>query len=985
MSESPFNLEARYSASIIDFEKATQRLVKQSRNVSDRIAADQNRTSKGTKTAWEKADIGGALNKSLGTGMAGVSSQLAKLAPMLAAAFAGNAAIGAMDTYNRFSNQLKVAGLEGSKLAAVQEHLYQTALKNGSALEPLGTLYSRVSQSAKELGLSQSGILNITDAVASAIKISGGTAETASGAMLQLSQALGSGTVHAEEFNSINEGLLPLLQAAAAASDKYGGSVAKMKADVVKGGLASAEFARLIQEGMTTLEEKAAKASLTVGQATTNIQTALIKGISTIDQTYGATEKLTGAITWLSQNLDGLGKSLLVLAGIYAVSAAPAIGRAALALVEYSAGAIGAGLNTARLTAFQVGMTASMRGTTVAAESATVAMRGLMSATGIGLAIVAVTTALGLFANEAIKAAEAERQFDARIEEGRQSKAKATKASYDHRLETGKLTKAEVDALTHVAALTGQTNLLADAHGRAALEAKRQALAEADLAIRKAQTDDTTAKGNLRSAQDAQGQVDRNRQRQASNGNMRFAGTDIYGAEAAAPHVAKDLTKAKDQAGVAADVLARAKAEKAELAKALAETFVTKPTATVVAKPDKGAAGKERRGDTAIESADSDLRGATKALAYTMEERHAAALVALQDERDAHIRKLDEAVQDKQLAGPDAEIAKGKYREAYNAKVKAENAEYQRQLDERARELSARDLDTTLERLRVEEDELKSLADHSRTIKDKQIYEASALAKRQEADRLSFAASQEQLRLDLQKLGLTKAEIDGKLAAKQSVFDTGQKNDRGDLVADQRKETPGWGDWLGDLATSADSLDQKLQGVAAGGLQSLTDGITNAVMGSGSLKDAFADTIKSMIANLIKLGVQFLIFEALGRAFGVPGLGKIAIGMNKHASGTNFAPGGLSIVGEKGPELLNLPRGTQVGANNLLRNALQTPRGSNARGGDTYHFHTTVNADNAVMRSDIDRQIYNAQTQTFKTVRQTVPKDTKRSSDNALR
>jgi hypothetical protein len=38
----------------------------------------------------------------------------------------------------------------------------------------------------------------------------------------------------------------------------------------------------------------------------------------------------------------------------------------------------------------------------------------------------------------------------------------------------------------------------------------------------------------------------------------------------------------------------------------------------------------------------------------------------------------------------------------------------------------------------------------------------------------------------------------------------------------------------------------------------------------------------------------------------------------KFASGTNYAPGGLSLVGEHGPELVNLPRGSQVIPNNKL-------------------------------------------------------------------
>lgn len=43
---------------------------------------------------------------------------------------------------------------------------------------------------------------------------------------------------------------------------------------------------------------------------------------------------------------------------------------------------------------------------------------------------------------------------------------------------------------------------------------------------------------------------------------------------------------------------------------------------------------------------------------------------------------------------------------------------------------------------------------------------------------------------------------------------------------------------------------------------------------------------------------------------------------NKYASGTNFASGGLSLVGERGPELVNLPRGSQVLNNSDTQKAL---------------------------------------------------------------
>jgi hypothetical protein len=37
------------------------------------------------------------------------------------------------------------------------------------------------------------------------------------------------------------------------------------------------------------------------------------------------------------------------------------------------------------------------------------------------------------------------------------------------------------------------------------------------------------------------------------------------------------------------------------------------------------------------------------------------------------------------------------------------------------------------------------------------------------------------------------------------------------------------------------------------------------------------------------------------------------------ASGTDFAPGGLALVGENGPEIVNLPRGSQVIPNDVVR------------------------------------------------------------------
>ena len=61
--------------------------------------------------------------------------------------------------------------------------------------------------------------------------------------------------------------------------------------------------------------------------------------------------------------------------------------------------------------------------------------------------------------------------------------------------------------------------------------------------------------------------------------------------------------------------------------------------------------------------------------------------------------------------------------------------------------------------------------------------------------------------------------------------------------------------------------------------------------------------------------------------------------------GTNFAPGGLSLVGERGPELINLPRGSSVQSNARTKATL----GGGGGGGDV---NITVQVNGPVVRDE---------------------------------
>lgn len=82
-------------------------------------------------------------------------------------------------------------------------------------------------------------------------------------------------------------------------------------------------------------------------------------------------------------------------------------------------------------------------------------------------------------------------------------------------------------------------------------------------------------------------------------------------------------------------------------------------------------------------------------------------------------------------------------------------------------------------------------------------------------------------------------------------------------------------------------------------IQSVIDKVATALAAIASLAGGVAGAVGAV-------GTGAAGYDPVGAA--LRGL----VGGRQHAAGTMFAPGGLSLVGERGPELVNLPRGSQV-------------------------------------------------------------------------
>ncbi len=115
---------------------------------------------------------------------------------------------------------------------------------------------------------------------------------------------------------------------------------------------------------------------------------------------------------------------------------------------------------------------------------------------------------------------------------------------------------------------------------------------------------------------------------------------------------------------------------------------------------------------------------------------------------------------------------------------------------------------------------------------------------------------------------------------------------------------------LGNTLPSFSQFNGMFEGLGDGfeGLRtSIARSLTDVILGAESFGDALRNVFNRLASKILDNLFENLLGNLLGGI--IPGF----------ATGTSFAPGGLAVVGEKGPELVNLPRGSQVIPNGELR------------------------------------------------------------------
>jgi hypothetical protein len=367
----------------------------------------------------------------------------------------------------------------------------------------------------------------------------------------------------------------------------------------------------------------------------------------------------------------------------------------------------------------------------------------------------------------------------------------------------------------------------------------------------------------------------------------------------------------------------------------LDKLLATKPAAAGPRSvTDPGSLARSKTGTGPADDTAKRLADATAALANAMKGQLQAVLSLTTDidaraelerqiaqkELEASVAELEkkrgEAEADKGLKGPQREATLRKINADLDAAETADRtAEADKELliarqatvakIERDASQADREAQLRADSMKQDADHLTALANLAGTTKERDNFERLALDRAQAREDALAQAQVDRAAAELR--AATAANDAAKVAEAQTALARAMTDQAGVVQAHQDQRTQQARDQEDPFTKYARSVQDFGKTVADDGVKAfndLADGLADAVVHAKNLGDVAKNVFQQLAVDLISALLKKELFSFL-----IPGM----------AAG-GVSAGGLTLVGERGPELVNLPGGSNVIPNSSLRN-----------------------------------------------------------------
>lgn len=199
------------------------------------------------------------------------------------------------------SNKLVNAVRPSEQLADVTQRVFDISQSARSGLEATAALYGRLERATRNAGTSTADLAKLTTTINKGLVVSGATAEEASSTMIQLSQALASGVLRGEEFNSISENGSRL---AVALADSLGVTIGQLRSMAAEGKLTTDVVVKGLLGQGDAIAKEFSNTVMTMGQAFQVAGNNITKFVGESTSVQTGLKVFNDTVISLSENID---------------------------------------------------------------------------------------------------------------------------------------------------------------------------------------------------------------------------------------------------------------------------------------------------------------------------------------------------------------------------------------------------------------------------------------------------------------------------------------------------------------------------------------------------------------------------------------------------------------------------------------------------------------------------------------------------------
>ncbi|HFJ2439751.1 TPA: tape measure protein, partial [Enterobacter hormaechei] len=209
----------------------------------------------------------------------------------------GKAFLVAADNMSQLNARIERLTSSAATASQTMQSLMRISSATGGSLQDTAKLWETLSTALRDTGATNGQIIQLTETLQKIGRIGGSSSEEMANALRQFGQSISSGTVRAEEFNSILEQMPELARQIAAG---MGVSIGELRQLMLDGKLTAEDALNAIQKQTGSVNAEFEKLPRTLSQANTALTNSFLTMVDNINQATGASNGMVLVIDSLA-------------------------------------------------------------------------------------------------------------------------------------------------------------------------------------------------------------------------------------------------------------------------------------------------------------------------------------------------------------------------------------------------------------------------------------------------------------------------------------------------------------------------------------------------------------------------------------------------------------------------------------------------------------------------------------------------------------